>query len=86
MLRLFFDPRIPRGSHSERDWEDGAVSVDDVERKKDWDVKARLVDCKVLQAIDLFDIDEPEDGADLSLNDEVVRLLVGQSGMTMPED
>ena len=78
MLRGFFHSRIPGGGHGQRDGKDGAVSVDDVKGKKDRDVKARLVDREVLQAVDLFDIDEPEDGADLALCDQVVGLLIRQ--------
>ena len=37
-----------------------------------------LSDGEVLEAVDLLDVDEPEDGADLALDDEVVWLFVGQ--------
>ncbi len=80
VLRGFFDAGIPGGGHGQRDREDGAIPVDDVEGKEDGDVEAGLVDREVLQAVDLLDVDEPEDGADLALDDEVVGLLGGQQG------
>ena len=77
MLRRFFHARIPGRSHGERHGEDGAVAVDDVERKEDGNVEAGFLDGEVLQAVDLLDVDEPEDGADLALGDEIVGLLAG---------
>ncbi len=77
VLRGFFYPRIPGCSHRQGNGEDGSISVDDVECKEDGDVEAGLIDRQVLQAIDLLDVDEPEDGANFALDDEVVGLLTG---------
>ena len=41
-------------------------------------MEARLFDGQVLQAVDLLDIDEPEDGTDLALDDQVIWLFAGQ--------
>ena len=80
MLRGLFHARIPGGSHGQRNREDGAVSVDDVEGEKDRDVEPGFVNGEVLESVNLLDVDEPQNGADLALDDEVVRLLGSQHG------
>ena len=86
VLGLFFDARVPGRRHGERHGKHGAVAVDDVERKQDRDVQAGLLDCDVLEAVDLLHIGQPEDRADAALSYEVIRLLRASIGMTMPED
>ena len=68
-LRLFFDGRIPRGSHRQWHREGGAVTVNDIEAKKNGDVQARFLDGNVLQAVDLFDIHQPENRTSFTLGD-----------------
>ena len=62
------------------DGEDGPVAVDHVEAEENRDVKAGLLDSDVLKAVDLLDVNEPEDGADFSLGNQLVGLVAAEHG------
>src|SRR6202035_1452021 len=57
-----------------------AITVDHIEAEDNRDVEARLLHSDVLQPVDLFHIDKPENGTDLALGDGVVRFLSSQPG------
>ena len=71
-LRLFLDRGIPRRSHPERYWEEGAIAMDHVQPKEQRDVQATLLDGEMLHPIHHFGICQPEDGADTAVDDVIV--------------
>src|SRR6185437_2042212 len=57
----FFHTGIPGGGHGQRNREDRAISVNDVVGEKNGYVKAGFLDSEMLEPVDFFNIDEPQD-------------------------
>lgn len=79
-LTTFDGLRVPRGRHGDRDREDGAQSVDDVEADQQRDAEAVALDREPLQAVDLGRVGEKQQrtgNALLQLRLHHLGLLVG---------
>ncbi len=74
-LGMFFDRRVPGGSHRQRDRKDGAIAVDYVKAYEQGNVQARPVNGHMLHPVDLLSVDLPQNRSDLSLCDGFVGNL-----------